>query len=73
MCGEQLLIDGKVEDDAKGWLSISHDLRGTVESSGTTHTIRAHLGSVDCGLRVGCLIYADDNVIGRDTGKSFIT
>ncbi len=70
--GEQLLIDGKVADETKGWLSISRDLSATVASSGVEHAVRAHIGSVDGGLRVGCLIYADDKVIGGDTDKSFI-
>ena len=73
MCGERLFIDGKIVDDAKGWLSISRELKGTVTSGGTAYVIRAHIGSVDRGLRVGCLIYADDKVIGGDISKSFVT
>lgn len=71
--GEELVIDGGKVDEHRGWLSVSQDLSGTIYSNGVENKVRAHIGSIDGGLRTGCLIFVGEELVGGDVEKEFVT
>ncbi|MCG8590316.1 MAG: hypothetical protein MJE66_13575 [Proteobacteria bacterium] len=71
--GEELWINGELADSFQGRLGLSRDLHGTVQVGSKQVQISAHLGNIDWGLRIGCLLYADGSPIGGDVDKKFFT
>jgi hypothetical protein len=71
--GEELLIDGKIVDHHESWLKFSRDLEAKLITEGEEHQVRIHVGSIDFGFRVGCKIFVDDQPVGGDIHKRFIT
>ncbi|WP_299484816.1 hypothetical protein [Acaryochloris sp. IP29b_bin.137] len=70
---EELLIDGETVDQYENWFLFSRDLETKIFVNGKEHQIRAHLGSVDFGFRMGCKIFIDNQLVGGDMHKKFIT
>jgi hypothetical protein len=70
--GEELRIDGEVVASHRSWFcfAIRSEIR---DADGAPHTVRAHIGSINWGLAMGCQIFIDDQLIGGDIKKTFIT
>ena len=71
--GEELIIDGETVDQYESWFLFSRDLEAKIHTDGKEHKVRAHLGSVDFGFRMGCKFFVDDQLVGGDIHKRFIT
>ncbi len=71
--GEELIIDGTPVQQKKGWGKLARELHGGIIDNGKTHQVRVHIGSIDYGIKVGCQIFVDDELIGGDTDKKFVT
>jgi hypothetical protein len=70
---EELWIDGECVDKRSGNLTLSATLHGKIQESDDAHDVQAYLGTVAGGTRVGCQIVIDDEVVGGDLKKRFIT
>ena len=70
--GEELLIDGVPMQQEDTWAKLSRDLHGQIVVDGKVHEVRVHVGSVDWGLKTGCHIFVDEELIGGDVDKKFV-
>ena len=71
--GERMLINGQVVVEHTSWLSAAADLAVELVIDGETRRLDAHIGSINLGFAVGCLIRIDGMAIGGDTHKAFLT
>ncbi|PIZ95225.1 MAG: hypothetical protein COX81_01355 [Candidatus Magasanikbacteria bacterium CG_4_10_14_0_2_um_filter_37_12] len=71
--GERLIIDGNITDEHNGLLGLSQKLEGQIKSNEQVHHVEVKLGSIDLGLKSGCHIYIDGNLVGGDITKKIIT
>jgi hypothetical protein len=69
--GESLIIDGRPVPQGKPSGILSNDLHGEIEVSGRAHEVRVHIGHTT-GLRIGCHVFIDDELVGGDVGKRFL-
>ncbi|NQT50308.1 hypothetical protein HQ571_06470 [Candidatus Kuenenbacteria bacterium] len=65
--GEKLTIDGNVVDEHTGWFSLSKELQGKISSEGKTDHVSAKFGSDEFGIKTGCHIFVNGNLLGGDT------
>lgn len=67
---EKLIIDGNVADEHIGWFTIlSKELKGRIKSNNEIYQVKARIGNIDFGLKVGCHIFIDDKLVGGDIEK----
>lgn len=71
--GERIVVDGKIVAESRAWGNRSSDLEAEIDDEGFARMIRAHIGWIDFGLRIGCVVYIDDEIVGGDTDKRFVT
>ena len=70
---EVLVIDGQVADVARGWGNVSRELVGQVESDDGTRAVRAHIGGIYGGFSVGGQLFIDNELVGGDIDKTFVS
>lgn len=71
--GERLIIDGSIIDEHMGWFTLSHQLKGEIRMKNGVHSVEARIGSIDAGVRTGCHIFIDGNLVGGNTDKQLLT
>jgi hypothetical protein len=71
--GERMIVDGEIVAENQAWGARSSNLEADIDDIGFTRKLRAHIGGVDFGLRIGCVIFIDDEIVGGDTEKRFVT
>lgn len=69
--GEELIVDGAIVVRQTGWLRTSASLTVFIDLDGIPAEIRADIGPIDLGMRIGCRIFVNDELIGGDVSARF--
>lgn len=67
--GEELWINGQLQNKRSGRLKTSGALSATIITPEHEHAVVAYLGSTLGGLRVGCQIVIDNELVYTTKGK----
>jgi hypothetical protein len=71
--GEELFIDGIPIQQERSWARVSRDFHGEIIDGDKTHQVRVHIGGIAYGIQMGCQIFVNEELIGGDIDKKFIS